>query len=190
MRPPKIIFMQHQQTTARQEAEGFYRPFLWLMNFIFLLLRLLFSSWRKHGDGSFVTTGWWFVQRVQRILPQGWAEWIVWIVLITIQYYCYIGILDDAVLSGSNSNNKKLVGGKFLDGLAVALLIQYIGGLFWTPMYWLSLIFPVWGAYSMYTTMLPSNTNKSNLNLNIRGSTQGTTTATKKAGGPAKKMIR
>ena len=46
------------------------------------------------------------------------------------------------------SNDKKLVGGASLDVLGLTIIIQFLT--IWKPKcYWMLLIFPPWGAYSL-----------------------------------------
>ncbi|KAL7575670.1 hypothetical protein ACA910_011489 [Epithemia clementina (nom. ined.)] len=45
--------------------------------------------------------------------------------------------------------------------LATTLIIQYIGGLLWTPMYWFCFACPLGHLYSLYTTMYQPKSNSS-----------------------------
>ena len=155
---PIVVCLLHE--TARQEAKSFYMPFLCLINGVFFGLRVIcWSLSEKEQQDNDNPILWWM-----HIFPKGWQECLVWMLLVCCQYYCFVGILDHAAThasstnsssSSSNNNDQALVGGWFLDLLAITLGIQYIGGLFWTPMYWCCLIYPVWGIYSIYSTLFP-----------------------------------
>ena len=141
---------------ARQDAKKFYQPLLWIVNIVFLLLRIVCWSSRNISSTDEIAEdlnqrigaiSWWM-----HVLPQGWPELVMWLAFLGLQYYSYVGILDHAA-THSSSNSSALVGGSYLDLFAVTILIQYIGGLLWTPMYWCCCIFPLWGAYSLYQTM-------------------------------------
>lgn len=65
-----------------------------------------------------------------------------------LEYYAYVGILDNAV--NRSPGDKSLVGGSSLDLLALVLFVQF-GSLIWSKLFWLLSIVPVWGAYNLYT---------------------------------------
>mmetsp|Transcript_4320 Transcript_4320/g.11850 ORF Transcript_4320/g.11850 Transcript_4320/m.11850 type:complete len:164 (+) Transcript_4320:17-508(+) len=113
---------------ARSQASGTYLPILAVANVVWALLRFAwYSSHTFH-----------------------WPEGLAVLSLAGVQYYAYTNILDQAATS--KSNKKQLTGGVFLDVLGLALLLQYCAVLIWKGCYWGTFIFPVWGAYSLYST--------------------------------------
>jgi len=116
---------------------GFYKPFLLGINAVCLILRIFLSTKTTSDNGS-------------------WKQWLGLLCTLGLQYYSYIGILDDATNPKSNTTSKKngkaLVGGASLDLLALALVVQF-GTILWSPkVYWLLAIVPPWGAWSLYKT--------------------------------------
>ena len=68
-----------------------------------------------------------------------------------LEYFAYVGILDNA--ANRNPNDKSLVGGSSLDLLGLTVVIQF-GTVLWSPkLFWLLLVVPVWGGWTMYSTM-------------------------------------
>ena len=68
-----------------------------------------------------------------------------------LQAYAYQGILHNAA-NRSSQKGTSLVGGASLDVLGLTLAIQYLA-ILWTPtVYWALVVFPLWGAYSLYQT--------------------------------------
>jgi len=67
-----------------------------------------------------------------------------------LQYYSYIGILDNP--QNRSSSDKSLVGGASLDLLAVVLVVQFGSILVSPKFYWLLIALPPWGAWSLYKT--------------------------------------
>lgn len=67
------------------------------------------------------------------------------VTLLGLQYYGYIGILEDAQ---HRKNQDALVGGASLDLLAIVFLAQF-GGLFSVHVYWILIVLPIWGIYKM-----------------------------------------
>lgn len=73
-------------------------------------------------------------------------------VLFAAAYYLlYQQILDHA--ANRSAKDTSLVGGHWLDVLAVLAVIQY-GTAFATWFYWLLLALPAWGAWSLYQTVM------------------------------------
>lgn len=113
--------------SARAEVASLYRPLLLINTLLYALCK-----WWWLGENGI-----------------GWKEWIVIVILGVIQYFSYVGILDNA----SNRAGRKssdLAGGQALDWLGLSMLIQW-SSLFSSKMYWMLVLFPVIGAYSMYT---------------------------------------
>ena len=76
-------------------------------------------------------------------------QWLLPLMIVGIEYLAYLGIMDNA--ANRTGSETSLVGGQALDWLGLALLIQWTS-LYSTKMYWLMLVFPVGGGYSLYTT--------------------------------------
>ena len=72
------------------------------------------------------------------------------LVLLALQAYSYVGILDNA--ANRSASDTSLVGGASLDILGLTLLIQFLTVLVSPAFYWLLVILPIWGAYFLYTT--------------------------------------
>ena len=134
---------------ARQAASSIYKPIILLLNAVYIYLRIV-RKWDSWKTGPILTTG------------------LVW----AMTYFCYQGIILDhenmvSVTSSkvspnqsqSNTKQKRLAGGVYLDILAVVLFIQF-GSLWKEKLLWLLIIFPIWGGYTLYHTflkgMLPS----------------------------------
>ena len=86
-----------------------------------------------------------------------WLESVAWEigfgVLFTVAYYLlYQQILDHA-MTARRRDDKSLIGGHWLDVLAVLAVIQF-GTAFSTTFYWLLLALPAWGAWSLYQTIM------------------------------------
>jgi hypothetical protein len=74
------------------------------------------------------------------------------------QYIAYNGILEHAAsgttTSASAKSNKssELTGGKSLDVLGLAILLQYASIFSLRFIYWGIWLFPIWGVYQLYST--------------------------------------
>ena len=118
--------------TARQAAASSYQPIILVLNLVYATIRTFLS-------------------------PRPFA--IVWeglgvCVLATVQYMAYKGILEHAATTAGSlkSNSSELTGGKSLDVLGLAVLLQF-GSLFSLRLvFWGICMFPVWGAYHLYRT--------------------------------------
>jgi hypothetical protein len=78
-----------------------------------------------------------------------------------LQAYSYIGILDQAANANSGGKSKKaLVGGHHLDLLALTLVVQYGSVLHSSKWYWLLMVAPIWGGWTLYTTFSGGKKNK------------------------------
>jgi hypothetical protein len=79
-----------------------------------------------------------------------------------LQAYSYIGILDQAANanSGSKSSKKALVGGHHLDLLGLTLVVQYGSVLHSTKWYWLLVVVPLWGGWTLYSSFFGGKKNK------------------------------
>jgi hypothetical protein len=77
-------------------------------------------------------------------------------VLMMMQYTAYKGILEHAAsgttASAKSSKSSELTGGKSLDVLGLALLLQYASILSLRFIYWGIWVFPIWGVYQLYST--------------------------------------
>jgi hypothetical protein len=76
------------------------------------------------------------------------------LILLGLNFLCYSSILEAASNNPTSSKNKTdLVGGVWLDVVALVWLVQ-AGTTLWSPrFYYLLLILPPWGAYRIYATM-------------------------------------
>lgn len=75
-------------------------------------------------------------------------------VLMMMQYVAYRGILEHAATATTasmKSNSNELTGGKSLDVLGLAVLLQYSSIFSVRFIYWGIWMFPVWGAYHLYS---------------------------------------
>lgn len=126
----------HGSAPARSSAKGFYQPFLIGINVVYLILRQL---------------------KVGLLLTSTFREVVVMLLFGGLHYACYVSILENAAASSSSSSSsskKALVGGAALDYLAVILVIQFGSLLISTKFYWLLLLIPAWGAWTLYQTFL------------------------------------
>lgn len=114
---------------ARAQAASTYFPIVMIVNAVYILLFLGVKGLEdlpsiKEAAGIIATWG--------------------------LQYFAYGGILDNA--ANRNPNDKSLVGGSSLDLLGLTVLIQF-GTVLWSPKsYWLLLVAPVWGGWTLYST--------------------------------------
>jgi hypothetical protein len=145
-------------TTAKEQASSFFRPLIFGVNAFYLILRhvrgRLFIAWTLIEILSLACIG-------------------------AIQIYAYHGIVERSAQYNNNkssSNSKALAGGGYLDALAFAFVIQFAALCFSYRFYVLLLLFPIWGAVSMYQTLgnsmpqppsISSNTNTNNSNTMI-----------------------
>jgi SRP-independent targeting protein 2/TMEM208 len=144
---------------ARQATEAFYRPFLLLINGVYLALVCYLSS-RATPTAASTTTTTASTKGVSAAISIA-ATGVLWIV----QYLCYQSILDDAALNRtgsatSSSSSSPLAGGVALDLLACMVVIQF-AGIAWSPRaYWGLLLLPLVVAWQFYKTIrasLPSS---------------------------------
>jgi SRP-independent targeting protein 2/TMEM208 len=126
--------------SARFRAQGFYQPFLIGINVVYLITR-------QFKVGLWQGTNFW--------------EAVVMLLFVALHYACYVSILDNAAAatsssssSSSSNNSKALVGGAALDYLAVVLVIQFGSVLISHKFYWLLLLIPTHGAWTLYQTFL------------------------------------
>lgn len=124
----KSAFPSH--FSARKAAAGLYRPLLVGIN-------VLYSFVRYYLKGS--------------LLPPDVLGWLGLICIAGLQLFAYMGIMDDASKPRAASD-KRLVGGVSLDVLLLTVVIQFLAVLWSSKTYWLLLLFPLWGAYSLYHT--------------------------------------
>jgi hypothetical protein len=112
---------------------------LLVLNLVYLWL--MFERTKKDDDGS---------------LPYGTLGCLGMVVTWALQYYSYVGILEQAGNSKKTSKDA-LVGGMHLDLLALTVVVQYMSLLHSTR--WLLLCtvgVPLYAAYSMYITVYGS----------------------------------
>jgi hypothetical protein len=68
-----------------------------------------------------------------------------------LQVYAYMGILDSAATAPSSGKSEKaLVGGASLDLLGLLMGVQFGSLLLSKRLYWLLLVLPIWGVYTLY----------------------------------------
>jgi len=79
------------------------------------------------------------------------------LILLGLQYYAYVGILENAVTR--SPSDKSLVGGASLDLLGVVLVVQFGSVLITPKLYWVLAALPPWAAYSLYRTFYGSSNN-------------------------------
>jgi len=116
-------------SSARKEAQGIYVPVILGLNVLYVFLKYIRVSW---------------------------LESVVWETFLFgvfgVSYYLlYTQILDHAV--NRSSRDTSLVGGHWLDVLAVLAVIQ-IGAAFSSRFYWLLLMLPAWGAWALYQAVM------------------------------------
>jgi UPF0716 family protein affecting phage T7 exclusion len=136
-------------------VEGFYRPFLLLVNVIYVLVR------------------WWMLDgRIIGSFEHGLTSAIPGIVALTtlfgLQYFAYIGILDDAANDTKKKKNR-LAGGASLDLLGLVVLIQFGSVLLTAKFYYLLLILPCWAAWFLKKTFWSSNDSKNSNQVSEEG---------------------
>jgi len=118
---------------ARTAATNFYRPFLLVANTVYLLLRYFRYGWE---------------------VPSFWGSVGIFS-LWALEYFAYIGILDNAV--NRSVGDKGLVGGSSLDLLGLVVLVQFGTILFSPKFYWLLAVLPPWGAWTLYKLFAGGN---------------------------------
>ena len=122
-------------STAQAAASQTYRPLLLGTNAVYLLLCL--------GNNWEATMALWGAIGV--------------LLLLGLQFYAYVGILDDAANSAGHADkNKALVGGASLDLLGLTWVVQFGTVLWSSKFYWLLAILPPWAGYKLYSTFKSS----------------------------------
>lgn len=119
----------HDHLSARKEAQVIYIPVIFCINVFYWLLKYLRGFWLE-------STVW---------------EIVFGALFAAIHFGLYLQILDHA--ETRSSRDKNLVGGHWLDVLAVIAVIQ-LGAAFSAKLYWLLLLLPVWGGWSLYQTIM------------------------------------
>eukprot|EP00543_Licmophora_paradoxa_P012596 CAMPEP_0202477460 /NCGR_PEP_ID=MMETSP1360-20130828/93954_1 /ASSEMBLY_ACC=CAM_ASM_000848 /TAXON_ID=515479 /ORGANISM="Licmophora paradoxa, Strain CCMP2313" /LENGTH=170 /DNA_ID=CAMNT_0049104705 /DNA_START=13 /DNA_END=525 /DNA_ORIENTATION=+ len=109
---------------ARASANSTYQPIFLGINAVYILLRL----------GSL----------------SGYTIWsyLGIVALLGFNAACYFGILDSA--ESHRPTDKALIGGVWLDIVALVWLVQFGTAVITPKFYYLLLILPPWGAYKMY----------------------------------------
>lgn len=127
---------------VRAEVINFYKPFLLSCNGLYVLLR-----WYMIGSiVSFQSV----IHCIQSVF--------IMLLLFGLQYYSYLGIIEDA--SNPKRNKKEyLAGGAHLDLLGFVLFVQFGSIILTTKLYYLLLIIPVWGMWSLYNTFYGTTKN-------------------------------
>jgi hypothetical protein len=71
-----------------------------------------------------------------------------------LQAFSYLGILDQSANAnvGKGNSKKALVGGHHLDLLGLTVVVQYGSVLHSTKWYWLLMVAPLWGGWTLYQT--------------------------------------
>ncbi|CAB9520789.1 expressed unknown protein [Seminavis robusta] len=111
---------------ARKEAANTYLPILAGINIVYILLCL----------GAQLDLTFWNIAGMISV----WG----------LEFFAYTGILNNA--ENRNPNDKSLVGGSSLDLLGMTVVIQY-GAVLWSPrFYWMLVLVPIWGAWTLYST--------------------------------------
>mmetsp|Transcript_27478 Transcript_27478/g.42270 ORF Transcript_27478/g.42270 Transcript_27478/m.42270 type:complete len:166 (+) Transcript_27478:275-772(+) len=123
---------------AKSSTAGVYKPLLLGSNALYILL--LFAWTRS------------------------WGVWFILGMLATwgLQGYAYVGILDQAANAHSTGKGNKndLVGGVNLDILALTLVVQFGTALHSSQWYWLIMIVPIWGGWSLYKSYFGGSSKK------------------------------
>jgi hypothetical protein len=155
---------QHCQTktkTAKGATEACYRPLLIITNLVYIILLLGLVVGRRQEQTSTAASSSW--------LPYG--VWGCGSLAMTwgLQYYAYMGILEQSAnhhnpnkkKKGTNSrSNGNLVGGMYLDLLGLTLVIQFMSVLHSSKWFWLLLSVPLYGLYNLYTTFYGGSSDK------------------------------
>lgn len=115
--------------TARKQAQDIYVPVILGVNLVYYLVKYLRGFW----------------------LESTLAEVALGVLFAAAYYLLYQQILDHA--ANRSAKDTSLIGGHWLDVLAVLAVIQY-GTAFATWFYWLLLALPAWGAWSLYQTVM------------------------------------
>ena len=114
---------------ARSQAAGTYFPIVTGVNALYILLCLGVQGYESYLN-------FWSIAGV--------------LSLLMLTYVAYNGILDNA--ANRNPRDKSLVGGSFLDLLGLTMLIQF-STVLWSPrFYWLLIVVPIGGGWSLYST--------------------------------------
>lgn len=114
---------------ARASAGQTYGPLFLGVNVIFLLVKII-----KYGSSTY--TIW---------------SYIGIVLLLGLNWFCYTNILESA--ASSTGHSKDLVGGAWLDVIAVVWLVQ-AGTSLWSPqVYYVLGVLPLWGAYKLFHTL-------------------------------------
>lgn len=97
-----------------------------------------------------------------------WWEYSSWTLLGALQYYAYSSILEQSATTSLRKN--QLVGGVYLDVWGLAVFIQYLAPFLWKPLFFGLFIFPIWGAYSLYSTFYGGNSSQNKTEPNEEAS--------------------
>jgi SRP-independent targeting protein 2/TMEM208 len=138
--------------SARQATGSFYRPFLLLVNGVYLALvfYLRHSSTSTSTSTATSTTATATTGIVPSKVLLSAATLAIWVV----QYLCYQSILDDAALKpSSSSSSPSLAGGIALDLLAFVIVVQFAALLWSNKAYWGLLVVPLAMAWQFYKTI-------------------------------------
>jgi hypothetical protein len=162
-------------STAKDATAAWYRPLLMITNLVYMILLLGLIVGRRQqlqqqqqSESSIISA----TTSIFSWLPYGLWGCTAMMVTWGLQYYAYIGILEQAAnthttnktkkSTGSRRNNNKsdLVGGMYLDLLGLTLVIQYLTVLHTSQWFWLLMSIPIYGLYSLYTTFSTGATAK------------------------------
>lgn len=149
---------EKKAATLRANITSFYRPLLWIWNIMYVLIRYWkYGSTLLSLEYEMYST-WTMMQSIACIM-----------ICLGLQYYAYMGIIDDAERRGtvkkktisvtsssatkaSSSSSSSLVGGGYLDLLGYVFLIQF-GTLFVsTKVYYLFIMIPCYGLWYLCQT--------------------------------------
>ena len=97
-----------------------------------------------------------------------------------LQYYSYTGIVQQAAAANHSSSKKQLVGGQYLDGLALSIWIQFTTVLHSSKWFFLLGLVPIGFIYSLYTLYRPSSTSKQQTTTNTTTTAQEESSTSKK----------
>jgi hypothetical protein len=110
-----------------------------------------------------------------------------------LQFYAYMGILEQANVTSSKMNKKQLVGGQNLDWLGLSLVVQFGSTLHSAIWFWLLLLFPVLTLYSLHSTFAGAGVGKSqspeDVDYNSTGDASNSTRREKRAEKRRKKWL-
>lgn len=127
--PHHPLDLSQCQCTARKEAQSIYLPVILGVNAFYWLIKYIRGYW----------------------LESTLFEIFLAVLFGATHYVVYLQILDQAM--NRSARDTSLIGGHWLDVLAVVILIQ-LSLTYTVKASWLLLLLPLWGGWTLYQTVM------------------------------------